>query len=381
MNAAERARDGRPLRRAIALARRCAAAPPGRTLFPAARTLAGSVVVLVLVAALSEMAARMPFVRHFLPAPHLGIGYWFLDLKLDRLQRFAEQGPVDILFTGHSTVDAGIDPQAFNRSFHAVTGRKIRSFNLGIAKLDLPSLALLLRIVAGRSRPRRVIAGFLPEDLLEDMRSGEADALLSSPWVRQRLDQPNLEGWLADHSAAYRYFLRFRLWLLQPKFSRSITAKDRNMGADGYRVFRNTNVISGKKKEAAARPAPPGHAYRRASPRRLATLDGIMRFCAKRGMEIVWVEMPLHRTDEFVTGVAGDARRQLAAQAAERIRRHGGRFIHAGFVDVQADAYWSQRNHMNSIGAERFSGNLGKVIGQALRPEARAGLGPGASAR
>lgn len=357
------------------------AGPTGRTLSPAARTLAGSIIVLVFIAALAEMAARMPFVRRFLPAPHLGIGYWFLDLKLDRLQRFAEQGPIDILFTGHSTVDAGIDPQAFNRSFQAVTGRKIRSFNLGIAKLDLPSLALLLRIVAGRSRPKLVIAGFLPEDLLEDMRSGEADALLRTPWVRQRLDKPNLEGWLADHSAAYRYFLRFRLWLQQPKFSRSITAKDRNLGADGYRAFRNTNVISAKKKEAAARPAPSGHAYRRASPQRLAALDDILRFCARQGMEIVWVEMPLHRTDEFVSGVARQVRSQLAAQATERIRRHGGRFIHAGFVDVQADAYWSQRNHMNSIGAERFSGSLGKEIGQALRTGAKAGPGPGALAR
>ena len=107
------------------------------------------------------------------------------------------------------------------------------------------------------------------------------------------------------------------------------------------------------------------------------TLDGIMRFCARQGMEIVWVEMPLHRTDEFVTGVTGDARRQLAAQAAERIRRHGGRFIQAGFVDVQADAFWSQRNHMNSIGADRFSGRLGIEIGHALR----AGALPDVAAR
>jgi len=352
---------------------------PGRTLFPAAMTLAGSVVALVFLAALAEMAARTPFVRRSLPAPHLGIGYWFLDLKLDRLQRFAEQGPVDVLFTGHSTVDAGIDPQAFNRSFHAVTGRKIRSFNLGIAKLDLPSLALLLRIVAGRSRPALVIAGFLPEDLLEDMRSGNVDTLRSTPWVRQRLDRPNWEGWLADHSRAYRYFLRFRLWLQQPNFSRSITAKDRNMAADGYRVIRNTHVISGDKKEAAERPAPLRRAYQRASPRRMAALDGIMRFCARQGIEIVWVEMPLHRTDDFVTGVVGRTRRQLAAQAVERIRRHGGSVIRSGFVDVQADAFWSQRNHMNSIGADRFSSRLGEEIGQALRPGAMAGPRPNAA--
>jgi hypothetical protein len=352
----------------------------GRTLSPAAMTLAGSIVALIFFAALAEMAARMPFVRRSLPVPHLGIGYWFLDLKLDRLQRFAEQGPVDVLFTGHSTVDAGIDPLAFNRSFHDVTGRKIRSFNLGIAKLDLPTLALLLRIVAGRSRPALVIAGFLPEDLLEDMRSGVVDTLGDTPWVRQRLDRPNLAGWLADHSAAYRYFLRFRLWLQQPKFSRSITAKERNMAADGYRAIRNTHVISGEKKEAFESPAPPRRAYRRASPRRLAALDEIMRFCARQGIEIVWVEMPLHRTDDFVTGVAGHMRRQLAAQAAERIRRHGGLFIPSGFVDVQADAFWSQRNHMNSIGAERFSSSLGKEIGQALCPGTMAGPRPDAAA-
>lgn len=352
-------RDNRPPRQA---------GLPGHTLSQAAMTFAGSIVALIILAALAEMAARMPFVRRSLPAPHLGIGYWFLDLKLDRLQRFAEQGPVDVLFTGHSTVDAGIDPQVFNRSFHAITGRKIRSFNLGIGKLDLPSMALLLRVVAKRSRPALVIAGFIPEDLLEDMRSGNADFLRRNPWVRQRLERPNLEGWLAEHSAVYRYFLRFRLWLQQPRFSRSISAKDRNMAADGYRVNRNTNVISGSKKAAAERPALPGHLYRQASPRRLAALDEIMRFCARQGMEIIWVEMPMHRADEFVTGVTVHVRRQLATQAAERIRRYGGRFIRAGFVDVQADAFWSQRNHMNSIGAERFSDSLGKEIGQALRP-------------
>jgi hypothetical protein len=368
--APSRNRDGPPLREA---------GPTGHILSPATMTLAGSVVALIFFAALAEMAARAPFVRRSLPAPHLGIGYWFLDLKLDRLQRFSEQGPVDVLFTGHSTVDAGIDPQAFNRSFHAVTGKKIRSFNLGIAKLDLPSLALLLRIVAGRSRPALVIAGFLPEDLLEDMRSGRVDTLGSTPWVRQRLDRSNLEGWLADHSAAYRYFLRFRLWLQQPKFSRSITAKDRNMAADGYRIIRNTHVISGEKKEASERPAPSRHAYRQASPRLLAALDGIMHFCARQGIEIVWVEMPLHRTDDFVSGVAGQLRRQLAARAAERIRRHGGLFIRSGFVDVQADAFWSQRNHLNSIGADRFSSSLGKEIGQAFSPGAMAGTRPDAA--
>ncbi|MBN2346880.1 MAG: hypothetical protein JXO51_10875 [Candidatus Aminicenantes bacterium] len=333
----------------------------------AVRTLGCALLLLLLASSLLEVLARTPGARRLLPAPHRGINYWFLDLKLDLLQRFGERGAIDCIFTGHSTVDAAIDPEVFGRHYRRVTGRTLRSFNLGIARLDLPSLLILLRIIADPIRPRLVVAGIMADDLLEGRRSAEA-SLAHAPWIRQRLGDANLEGWLIDHSIAYRYFLRGRLWLEYPSFSRSIRARERETAANGYRNYWNDVSLSRGKRKAPKVSRSAGAARKlRLSAHRLETLDKIIGFCARRRIGLVWVEMPLASPLDGGTDGERAARRRLLDSAAEHIRRRGSFFLSAEGVDVGADAFWCQRTHMNSAGAERFSSWLGREIGRAVR--------------
>ena len=40
-----------------------------------------------------------------------------------------------------------------------------------------------------------------------------AEKFLADPWVQYRLGNFSVRGWLAEHSAAYRYFLAYRNWM------------------------------------------------------------------------------------------------------------------------------------------------------------------------
>ncbi len=61
----------------------------------------------------------------------------------------SQSTPIDILFTGASYIDVGIDPKTFDRKLMSL-GYKTRSFNLGIGGMGLIEMKDVIKLVIGR---------------------------------------------------------------------------------------------------------------------------------------------------------------------------------------------------------------------------------------
>lgn len=332
--------------------------------FPVTVLLA--VVFLLVTVILFELAARSRWAGSYLPAPSMGFSHHLLDLKLSFLQRLVkEEGPVDCIFLGSSSVAAAVDPVVFGQSYEKITGKPIRSFNLGIGALDLPSALILTKILVKLFQPKLIIQGLVAVDFSLHRVRQTGKRIPKNPWIRYQLGFFNLEGWLADHSFFYRYFLRFRQWLEQPEFSALVARKEPLMSPYGFRNLRSKRgfVPDPQKKRTFEKKL----AGFNLSQRRINTLKEIMGFCLKEQMALVLVEMPLHPVfNTFYPGGAKDPQEAMA-EVARCVKSRGIVFIAAPHTGFSADRLWLHSDHLNSIGAKYYSQWLGEQIGKAVK--------------
>src|SRR5215212_2354379 len=111
-----------------------------RTLFP---FVVGATVALVAINAV--VAAKD------LPEYGTWTGIRPLEEKLHKLERYAEDGPVDAVVVGSSIPDFGISARVLSEQMTGYTGSPYRAFNFssgGSEVVTLPKLYRLLRTVA-----------------------------------------------------------------------------------------------------------------------------------------------------------------------------------------------------------------------------------------
>jgi hypothetical protein len=164
--------------------------------------------VLIAIVAGAETAARSTFVRSHLAAPSLGSPSRVLEVQLAKLEGIARgaERPRCILI-GSSLILFGIDPDAFDGAFHEHTGDRLAPYNLGVPGISASALAAVARIVAEDYRPKILIYGMAVGDFTARRR---APPIETTPWVRYRSGQPNLDGWLTENSRAFRYVLLYQ---------------------------------------------------------------------------------------------------------------------------------------------------------------------------
>ncbi len=329
-------------------------------------TLLLGVVFLLVTVILLELTARSRLAGSYLPAPSMGFSHHLLDLKLSYLQRLVkEEGPVECIFLGSSSVAAAVDPVVFGQSYEKMTGKPIRSFNFGIGALDLPSALILTKILVKLFRPKLIIQGLVAVDFSLHRVRQIGKRIPKNPWIRYQLGLFNLEGWLADHSLFYRYFLRFRQWLEQPGFSALVAKKEPLMSPYGFRNFRSKRgfVPDPEKKRTFEKKL----AGFKLSQRRLDTLKKTIGLCLREETALVLVEMPVHPVfNTFYPGGAKDPQETMA-EVAGYVTSRGIFFIAALRTGFSADRLWLHSDHLNSIGAKYYSQWLGEQIGRAVK--------------
>jgi hypothetical protein len=161
--------------------------------------------LLILVLAAGEVIARSAIVRRCLPAPSVGSPSRLFEVqRADLAALSAAESGVDCIFLGNSLVLFGIDPAAFASEFAAHTGTPVRCFNFAVSAVSASQVAPIAHILAQDYRPRWLIYGLTKRDF---NAGDDALPIESMAWVRYRMGEPSLDGWLAEHSLLYGYSL------------------------------------------------------------------------------------------------------------------------------------------------------------------------------
>jgi len=177
----------------------------------ALRTCALAGVVLVSALVVAEIGARYRPLRAVLKAPSLGSSSRRFEMQFNSLERYAASaGTVDCIVMGNSTALMGVDPNALTRGYEERTGHELRCFNFGVSGMTASAVGGIAPILVTLYRPWLLIYVISARDVGANV---DGPLLAETPWVQYRQGRFSLEGWLVEHSAAFRYFLLYRQWL------------------------------------------------------------------------------------------------------------------------------------------------------------------------
>jgi len=335
---------------------------------PSGKTVGLTLIVLIGLVVLVETAVRIPFIRSILPRPCIGSCIEHVDLKIPYLldQYESKNGPVDCFFVGHSFTYRGMDPDVFSQSFKARTGKNIICFNMGVHGLHLSAAEILIEVLEKRYKPKLLILSSLPSF----KRQGEPveERLRSNPWIQHCLGSSNVNGWLSEHSRAYGLFIRFFLWLSNPRYSIRLAVEGSRMPFNGY-CPRKTGKRSMRKVTSPPDPIREARKFRRFVNVKISTkhLDALEQILQNRSdMEILIVEMPVHHSFLDYFGESSEGFEHYIAETKKCADRHHVLFWPTTLLNLIPDDGWINRNHLNYTGAQIFSRWLGEKVGDAV---------------
>jgi hypothetical protein len=334
---------------------------------PFGRTILLAAILLIILLVLVETAARTDFVRDALPAPSIASGHNKLDLKLFLLDNLIkEAGRVDCIFLGGSDANAAINPEIFSRVFEKRTGEKLICFNFGLAGFIPPAAALIAKILVEKYHPRLLVWGFTPSTFGDEFKRKPTGIVTRNPWCRYRLGDFNFEGWLTEHSYAYRYFLRFRTWLERPDYSDELSKREERISKYGYhtpeRIGRVMRFKRDEEKENRFREILSKFDI---AVKAAAALEQVLRLHSQT--KIVLVDIPVH-SDLLTLHERGvDVNRKIAAYIKKRAGQKGVLFLSANRFGFIPEKGYKDLSHMNTTGAKIFSRWLGRQIAKAVR--------------
>ncbi len=319
------------------------------------RTLGATLALAAALVGGAEIAARSGFMRRALPAPCIGSGHPRLDVKLELLDRFVrEEGRLDCLFLGASDVNLGINPEEFAGAYAFAGGRRPVTFNFGLDGFVPPATAVLAGILVEKYRPHWLVWGVTPASFSGDVRKRNDQIVRGHPWFRHWTGSPNFEGWLIEHSAAYRYFLRLRIWLERPNYSRTLSLREAQISRAGVADWKKARLVDedaggGFEKAVRQHRAPEDFSPDLGS---LAVLDAISGLGERT--QVLVLEIPvLPRFYRLFANGAFDYQGALRS-IRSRAERRGALFVSPppGLVPEQG---FANLNHMNALGAEVLS--------------------------
>jgi len=333
---------------------------------PIGKTLIVASLILAILLPLLELAARLPLVNSLLPAPSIGSSHKKLDLNFSFLDRLVqEEGPVDCLFIGSSVVKSSIDPEIVSRIYEDATGQSIRCFNFGVSGFTPVVASGLAEILLRKYKPRVLAWGISPESFIKGAGRNAKEMLRPNPWYRYHMGDFNLQGWLTEHSLAFRYFLRFRIWLERPALSRELALRENGMSRYGFsRKNRVGNLEQIDLHDPEVNGMIPADHTLSISEKGIAALGKILSY--KSQYKIVLIEIPAHESIEKAyqnsPGLRDTIRDMLVQKAAEE----NVPFIQSEHLELIPTEGWKNVNHMNVKGADIFSEWLGNQLAKEI---------------
>lgn len=326
-------------------------------------TLGTAVGTLLLLVAALEIVGRTPRLRLLLPSPSLGSPHRQIEVQWSHLEvHTMAEGPPDCFFIGSSAVYRGIRPDVFTDSFFETTGESLRCYTFGVQGLSPGFGSMIAELLASRYSPRLMVLGADTPTLAEGTGEYVEKTLRRTKWWRHQFGDPNPEGWLVEHSYAYRYVLLASNWLRKDfdRWQESSREVEEGTTALG---FRGATASLAEREE---QPEPMEELQAILSDFQLSTadLDGVEQFARLRGStEVAVVEMPIHPgfLQYFKEG-RSDHEAVLQAMR-DRLDPLGVVYLFTSDLELIADSGWLNTNHLNRTGATEFSRWLGRALG------------------
>lgn len=300
--------------------------------------------------AICEALARSGLAKAHLPVPSVGSASRQFEIQLARLEsRVERQGSVDCIFLGSSMVLRGFNPSAFEASFQAATGRPARCQNFGVRGMNARTAGRVAQVLAPMYHPKLVLYGTHFHDLADTLGYKIEPAVADIPWLNYRLGASNFDGWLIDHSMAYRRYL----WLVGFIRARE-EAKWASTQIDGFNPR--------PEKERAVKLKLP--MTFEMSERQVAGLRQVLAL-KDQGIDVLIVEMPLRPALLDTLKNAGADRDTFVTRLSQWVGGSQGEVIFTQQLHLIPEEGWYNDTHMNLTGAEVFSRWLGEQVGRA----------------
>ena len=322
------------------------------------------VVLLVVAAALAalELIGR---VDGWAPEPARVPSLPVLDHKLARLETLRDQ--VECVIAGGRAVYAGIAPSGIERGAAVETRPPVRCYNLGLPGATVMETAEILGILRSWIAPSLVVVGVTVAGPREATPLLLDEKAQQEPWLRLHRGRPSLDGWLIEHSAAYRRVLRAR----HAGFASLWGSGDQTLRQDAERRLLSRTARDGFLESGPGSAAPPGARIEIlvSEPAIDALAKLVQRFPPGH---VAVLTLPLSPEVARVLQERPDLERVTAA-FADRMRRVGAPLWQPDTPGLREATAWQDAEQLSATGVEALSRWLGRMIA-----DHRGVAGPGA---
>jgi hypothetical protein len=262
----------------------------------------------------------------------------------------------------------GLDPGAFSAAYAEVADEPLLCFNLGMMGLRARELVALADYLITRYQPRLLIYGTSVRDFRTEDKGSHP--VVNNPWMQYHLGNFTLQGWLLEHSYAFRYLTLLATWKGSDtaRELRASLSQLQTIGAWGYKATGGTDpaidLTSPPDPQTESRFFDALDAFTTTA---TADFDGLRAFlalCRQAGVAVAVVEMPVHPTLVGFLSDPATFERFLAAVEEIAVENNTGFYPTTDQVALPSNG-WYDRNHLNTQGAARLSTWLGMRLGQA----------------
>ena len=308
---------------------------------------------LVLLAA--EIVARSPL-GSSLPAPSVNADSFLFDAKIYSLeQQVRRNGGLDCLFLGSSVANVDINPEVVEQVYLEQTGETIHCFNLGLPAMTIENATAIADAAIARFQPKVIFYTILSRDI--DHVTASVNFIEQSNWLKFNRGKDSLNGWLVNHSYAWRYFLTWRYWLVTPNRAK-MDSETIFLTPKGFQPAQGINDPYPENQTMTPERLmqiwdDPGHA------------QVVNDFLAlqQKGVTLVFIEGPVYRDPNANTWPAYEA--DYIPPLQSLLETGGVPFWRTDAIAVQIQKpNWYDWLHLNSQGAVTFSQWLGEVMAE-----------------
>lgn len=350
---------------------------------PRSSTAAYAAILFALLCVLTEVVARTPFVQARIPYQAYGTNHTQLELQINMLDRFArEKGAPDCFIFGSSQAFREVDTDVFERAYEAASGERVTCYNFGVTGSQIWTTSVLSRILIQQYQPRLVVIGTSFLDYTEGREYQIDDRFKQNDWLEYQMGIFTLNGWLTEHSYAWRAITLFSYAALSDMRFGAVLSEvkkwDGEIAESGYALSDKAIDPSQPLDPASVKAMLVEYGDFNISERNLAALEEIVVFSQQIGAKVLIAEMAYHPAMLELKDGKGQPRIERAkveafiAKVNDRLRAiasaHDIALLELDSSLVLPEEGWFDLYHLNIYGAEIFSQWLGERAAQAVGP-------------
>jgi len=169
-----------------------------------------AVAMIALTGLAAEVVVRSSVLRTRIPLPSVGVPSRLVDQHIHQMEELERNGAdLDCVIVGNSLPLLGTEPDVLAAAFAERTGKRLSCYDFGVPGVRADGAAVFARVFSEDYSPWLLIYATSARDFVVDEDGIRIETV---PWLQYRAGELAPEGWLVDHSDAYRYYLTYRIW-------------------------------------------------------------------------------------------------------------------------------------------------------------------------